>query len=141
MDFGRYRNFMSALLWGNCAVFRPVDFHLPLIWPTMAIFFVILAAGLHYYHRHPQSVPPVAGGIDCHILHSMPCHFVAVELLIGWSAVTSTRRAAEYVIVLGAKVRGSELSNSLKKRLDKALEYAENNPNTVIGAFRRKRGG
>jgi len=58
--------------------------------------------------------------------------FVAVELLIGWSAVTSTRRAAEYVIVLGAKVRGSELSNSLKKRLDKALEYAENNPNTVL---------
>ena len=131
MDFGRCCNFMSALLWGNCAVFRPVDF----ICPDMADngnIFVLLAAGLHYYHRHPQSVPSVAGGIDCHILHSMPCHFVAVELLIGWSAVTSTRRAAEYVIVLGAKVRGSELSNSLKKRLDKALEYAENNPNTVL---------
>lgn len=122
---------MSALLWGNCAVFRPVNF----ICPDMADngnIFRTPGGGTALLPPASPVCASVAGGIDCHVLHSMPCHFVAVELLIGWSAVTSTRRAAEYVIVLGAKVRGSELSNSLKKRLDKALEYAENNPNTVL---------
>lgn len=131
MDFGRCCNFMSALLWGNCAVFRPVNF----ICPDMADngnIFRTPGGGTALLPPASPVCASVAGGIDCHVLHSMPCHFVAVELLIGWSAVTSTRRAAEYVIVLGAKVRGSELSNSLKKRLDKALEYAENNPNTVL---------
>ena len=132
MDFGRCCNFMSALLWGNCAVFRPVDF----ICPDMADNGNIFRTPGGGTALLPPASPVCASvaGVVSTATFCTACLviFVAVELLIGWSAVTSTRRAAEYVIVLGAKVRGSELSNSLKKRLDKALEYAENNPNTVL---------
>lgn len=123
---------LCLLYYGVIALYSGLSTSFVLIWPTMAIFFVLLAAGLHYYHRHPQSVPQWLVVSTATFCTACLVIFVAVELLIGWSAVTSTRRAAEYVIVLGAKVRGSELSNSLKKRLDKALEYAENNPNTVL---------
>ncbi|WP_057771088.1 YdcF family protein [Cytobacillus dafuensis] len=37
-----------------------------------------------------------------------------------------------YLIVLGAKVNGEEMSLSLLNRANKALEYIEENPNTVI---------
>ncbi len=42
------------------------------------------------------------------------------------------RQNLEYVIVLGAQVRGTQPSRALRKRLDCALEYAQNNPNTVF---------
>lgn len=38
----------------------------------------------------------------------------------------------EYVIVLGAQVKGDKPSRALKKRLNKALEYAEENPETIL---------
>ena len=36
------------------------------------------------------------------------------------------------MIVLGARVKEHTVSNSLKKRLDKAIEYAEKNPETYL---------
>lgn len=36
------------------------------------------------------------------------------------------------MIVLGARVRGAKISNSLKQRLDRAIEYSEEYPNTVL---------
>mgnify|MGYP002248354891 FL=1 len=38
----------------------------------------------------------------------------------------------DYVIVLGAKVKEHTVSNSLKKRLDKAIDYAQKNPETYL---------
>lgn len=39
---------------------------------------------------------------------------------------------ADYMIVLGAKVRGSKVTNSLKKRLDAAILYLDNNRETLV---------
>ncbi|MDO4337741.1 MAG: YdcF family protein [Eubacteriales bacterium] len=38
----------------------------------------------------------------------------------------------DYVVVLGAQVKKETPSRALKKRLEKALEYAENNPETIL---------
>lgn len=38
----------------------------------------------------------------------------------------------DYVVVLGAQVKKDAPSRALKKRLEKALEYAENNPETIL---------
>ena len=38
----------------------------------------------------------------------------------------------EYVVVLGAQVKGDKPSRALKKRLDAALEYAGKNPDTIL---------
>ncbi len=35
------------------------------------------------------------------------------------------------MIVLGAKVKEHTVSNSLKKRLDKAIDYAQKNPKPI----------
>jgi len=103
-----------------------------LFWPALAAVLLVLAGGLHYYSRHCETVPlwiPVSAATA---LGALLLIFAVTEVLIGWSALTSTRQAVDYVIVLGAKVRGTELSNSLRERLDRAVEYAEANPNTIL---------
>lgn len=103
-----------------------------LIWPVLAVLFGLAAAAFHYYRKFPGQVPmwltvPVATAASAFI-----AVFILVELLISLGALTSTKLSVDYVIVLGAKVNGMEISKSLKKRLDKALKYAENNPNTML---------
>lgn len=56
--------------------------------------------------------------------------------MIWYSGVFGRRSEEEpgldYVIVLGAKVKEHTVSNSLKKRLDKAIDYAQKNPETYL---------
>ena len=47
-------------------------------------------------------------------------------------AASSDEQNLDYVIVLGAKVKEEGISKSLKARLDKAIEYSQDNPGTVL---------
>lgn len=42
------------------------------------------------------------------------------------------KKKLDYVIVLGARVRDDQPTRALRKRLDKALEYACENPDTIL---------
>ena len=56
----------------------------------------------------------------------------ALCIMVFMGAAASEERDLDYVIVLGARVKEHTVSNSLKKRLDKAIEYAEKNPETYL---------
>lgn len=58
--------------------------------------------------------------------------FVLVEGLIVYGMAATPAGNLDYVIVLGARVRGEKVTSSLKKRLDKAVEYLETNPDTIV---------
>ena len=58
--------------------------------------------------------------------------FVCVEIAMGVNFFSLDKQSADYVIVLGAQVRGKALSRTLEYRLEKALEYARVHPNTVL---------
>ena len=49
----------------------------------------------------------------------------ALCIMVFMGAAASEERDLDYVIVLGARVKEHTVSNSLKMRLDKAIEYAE----------------
>ena len=40
-------------------------------------------------------------------------------------------KKVDYVIVLGAQVRGTRITKSLRKRLDRALDYLEKQPEAI----------
>lgn len=54
------------------------------------------------------------------------------SILMISAASRSVRAGADAVIVLGAGVHGEEVTDSLQKRLDTALEYYAKNPDTLI---------
>lgn len=123
---------LCLVYYGILAFYSGMTTSFALFWPALAVALMMMAAALHFKHRHPQAVPVwLTVSVTTAVIASAAV-FVIVEMLIMVSALSPTRQAMDYVIVLGAKVNGNVPSNSLKKRLNKALEYAENNPNTIL---------
>lgn len=72
--------------------------------------------------------------------------YVLTSLLIGYvlfasyhiysAASSPPPKNADYIMILGAKVNGKELSLSLRERMITALRYLEDNPSTIAIVFR-----
>ncbi|MDD2981224.1 MAG: YdcF family protein [Hespellia sp.] len=60
------------------------------------------------------------------------CTFVLTEIVIISAFLSLPEEGLGYIIVLGAQVRGTWVTNSLARRLDKALEYLDKNPETRV---------
>lgn len=56
--------------------------------------------------------------------------FIAIEILILCAMVSLVPQKLNCIIVLGAQVRGGKVSGTLKRRLDRALRYLQQNPGT-----------
>lgn len=102
------------------------------IWLFMAGVLFLLAGGNEFYIRNVKRIPfwiPVAVVTVC----VTGCVvFGVVMLLIFGNAAGSENPDLDYLIVLGARLNGDKVSSSLKKRLDKAIEYSEKNPNAIL---------
>jgi len=102
------------------------------IWLVGAAFFGLIGLGNWYQKGHPKKVPlwmPVSAFT---VLITAFVIFCVVETLVFMGAASSDAVNLDYVIVLGAKVREDGISNSLKARLDKAIEYSQMNPGTIL---------
>lgn len=102
------------------------------IWAVGGLVLLALRKGLMYQSVHPKSpVRFVTGGII-----GLLAVGVAVVFVIGFSIVkamlSSPETNLDYVVVLGAQVKGSVPSRALRKRLDCAVDYAKENPDTIF---------
>lgn len=61
---------------------------------------------------------------------------LVVIVLVGSRIVagmyTQPEAGLDYVIILGAQVRGERPSRALRRRLDRAVQYAQENPDTIL---------
>ncbi|MDO4326095.1 MAG: YdcF family protein [bacterium] len=102
------------------------------LWLIAAAMFLFLAFGTEYYIKHAKKIPlwvPVS--VVTTLLAGITV-FGVIEVLIFTNAAGRDAQGMDYVIVLGTEVRGEKISDSLKKRLDKVLVYAEQNPDTIF---------
>ena len=60
--------------------------------------------------------------------------FIAVECFVISGMVSAAPAGLDYLIILGARVNGTEPSLSLKTRVDCAIEYLNANPDTLVVA-------
>jgi uncharacterized SAM-binding protein YcdF (DUF218 family) len=58
--------------------------------------------------------------------------FVIIEALVFTQLNANDPEQADYVIILGSGIKGTELSLTLKQRLDASLDYIRNRPQTPI---------
>ncbi len=103
-----------------------------LIWLMFAAISVLLAAGWEAYIKYKDKIPlwiPVS-------VVTMCCTgilvFAVVEILIFTGVTVRDTSNLDYVIVLGARVKETGITKSLKKRLDKAIKYLDDNPGTIL---------
>ncbi len=104
-------------------------------WPLFA-FINFLMFGLVRYIKHKNkekkeiNLSPFIFTFTTYGL--MVCTLAVLLLIIFCNAVTVEQKNLDYVIVLGTDLVDNKISKSLKRRLDKAVEYSKENPNTVF---------
>lgn len=104
----------------------------PCIWAVAGIIFYALAIVLRIKETHnwawaiPGAVK-IAGGF---VVSAVVLVFLITECLIFYGMMQKPSKNLDTLIVLGAQVNGTKLSNSLKLRLDRAKEYLDENPDT-----------
>lgn len=102
------------------------------VWLFAGVMFLIFWRALVYQSAHPDSlIRYVTRAVLILVLVG-----VIVAGLIGSRIISGMfaqpQNGLDYAIVLGAQVRGTRPSRALRKRLDRALEYAKENPSTVF---------
>ncbi|MCB6202713.1 YdcF family protein [Extibacter muris] len=58
--------------------------------------------------------------------------FAAVEMLIAGGMVSTEEKGIPYLIVLGAQVKGTKITDSLRRRLRRSAAYLSENPETMV---------
>lgn len=97
---------------------------------TFAVFW-LLTGGAHLFFGCvplPAYVESVFGWI-CLGLWIL---FLTVEIKICRGMFSKPERGAQWIIILGAQVRGRKITDSLKRRLDAAIHYLEENERTMV---------
>ena len=103
-----------------------------LIWLLLACVLGATALCVRYYHKYPKRLPlrlPVSLVTLCGLGMVV---MTVLQILILSRIPQVAESGLEYVIVLGASVKGDEPGKTLRLRLDKAAEYAAQNPETTL---------
>ena len=102
------------------------------IWLAGAGFFGLVLLGEWYRRRNPKKVPLWTSVSLYTFLAASLAIFLIVESLMFWGTAGGGSENMDYVIVLGARIGEGRISNSLRARLDRAIEYSQNNPGTIF---------
>lgn len=123
---------ISLVYFGVIVVYSGIETSLAWIWPVFSVICFCLAKGDAYYHQHKRQVPlwlPVSISTVC---ITGVVILVILQVLIFGGMIKPAPDHLDYLIVLGAKVREDDISASLKRRLDKAIRYAQEHPETKL---------
>lgn len=102
------------------------------IWALGAAVLLLLNRSLAYTVVHPGTALRYVNGAVLVLLGvALVLVFTVGGRIVG-AMVDQPQEKLDYVIVLGAQVRGTKPSRALRKRLDRAIAYAEANPETVF---------
>lgn len=102
------------------------------IWLLFGGFLGLTAASFRFYQKHPDRMElwiPVSMVTLC---ASGLVIFLVVQILMFGRIPSVAEPGLDYVVVLGASVKEDGPSKTLQLRLDKAAEYARENPGTVL---------
>lgn len=94
-----------------------------MFWPAAGVLHLLLS----YF-----SPGGTAGRLVSAVVLIFWCVFLYTEAWICSAMLKKTREEVSYIIVLGAQVRGTRITNSLKRRLDAACEYLEQHRDTKV---------
>jgi uncharacterized SAM-binding protein YcdF (DUF218 family) len=100
-------------------------------WLLVGIGCFVFSILLHYIIKHEIVLPKYLRMAAIMIVAAGFSIFALVEGAIIYHANQKADANVEYLIVLGAQVRGTRITKTLKKRLDTAVTYLKDNPKTI----------
>lgn len=101
-------------------------------WLIVGLIFVLIKPLLKYISTRqivlPVGIKWISGVLSAILLIT----FIITECVIIGYGSKEPQPNADYVLVLGAQVKGTRLTYALQARLDIAYEYAVNNPESIV---------
>ncbi|MCD8015095.1 MAG: YdcF family protein [Lachnospiraceae bacterium] len=103
-------------------------------WLLSGIALLLLRYALHYQDLHPGTpLRFVTGAILVLLAAALIAALVTgSRIVLAMYAGNPSEQEPSYVIVLGAQVKGTSPSRALKRRLDRAAQYAEAHPGAIL---------
>lgn len=102
------------------------------IWLLMAVLFALMGFFIRHEKKHREKMPKRVP-VFIYTTFAAGAVTAAVILLFVLHDSGSTGiPGCDYCIVLGSRVYDDGISSTLKKRLDRAAEYSEENPGTIL---------
>ena len=99
----------------------------------------MLAAGLgvsagcvHYYGEYPEKIPLRLPVTLITLCAAGAVVMILLQIMMFGRIPAVAEPDLDYLIVLGAQVKKEGPSKTLRLRLDKAAEYARQNPDTIL---------
>lgn len=121
---------LSLMYYGVILSYAGINSSFAWFWLAAGIGCLLLCVAIKYMKYHDLSLPRSLrfGGILLFTLGM--CIFTVVEGTLIYHANQKPDKNVDYLIVLGAQVRGTRITKSLKKRLDSAATYLKENETT-----------
>ncbi|NLZ80695.1 MAG: DUF218 domain-containing protein [Clostridiales bacterium] len=101
-------------------------------WLASGIACILLAIFLSYLRNHRIDINKYLAITLFALLILGGTFFALVEGTILYKGNSNPSKSADYVIVLGAQVKGTALSKALKSRLDTAVTYLNDNADSKV---------
>lgn len=115
--------FICIIYYGICATYAGAGSSFIFVWLILAAFFAIIFEIRWMTIKGIMNVPVAVTRLIIGVIAAGGIFFAAIEGLIISDMVKEPDNNCEYIIVLGCQVRGTRITKSLRKRLDKTIEY------------------
>lgn len=119
---------ISLIYYGIIVSYAGMNSSFAIFWLLFGTGCILLFFVIKYFIKHDISVSrPLRLAITAVIAAGL-CIFILIEGIIIYHANQKAEPGMDYLIVLGAQVRGTRITRTLKKRLDTAASYLKSNP-------------
>lgn len=125
---------LSLIYYGVCIVYAWAGVSWLWIWPLLAAFCIVRAVMLRAKAKGKYNPPRWLTAVFRTVLALFAASFIIIEGIIIGGINSEAPDGLDYIIVLGAAVRGREPATPLLLRMMKACEYLTENPGTIAVA-------
>lgn len=101
-------------------------------WLIVGLGLILVKPILKYMTEKQIVIPTGVKWISGILIAILLLTFIVTECVIIGYGSKEPQPNADYVLVLGAQVKGTRLTYALQARLDTAYEYASNNPQALV---------
>jgi len=123
--------FLCLIYYGVITVYAGVNTSFVWFWLCAGLGFIIAGIVIAGVIKYGIKIPLILKYLVAAGIILVAAVFLFLEGMIISSSRKKALAGADYLIVLGAQVRGTTISKSLKKRLDTAYDYLMESPGTI----------
>lgn len=123
---------LCLLYFGIITIYAGIGTAFAGFWLVVGAATIIYSGVLRFFNNHETILNKYIKGLTIIFLIGGIIIFTLVEGVIIYNGRKAPSPEADYLIVLGAQIRGTRITNSLKKRLDTAIIYLNHNEETLV---------